>query len=330
MRVFALTFGGADYASSYYRVVQYQKPLQSHGIDLDFCPVKSFDWRRSLLDFDAVLLQKKLLPVSKVRWLHRNSKRLIYDTDDAIWHAQKGSHHWWTTWRMRRRLKAIANRSALCLAANSVLANFLERWNENVHVLPMALDDVTWRMRDSSGPHDKPIRIGWAGKGVNLGYLYAIEPALLKIQHAHPQVQFVIFSGDRPQFKHLECEFIAYKSGLEPDAIRGFDIGLLPLAAGPFAEGKSPIKALQYMASGIPAVVSPRGATRDMFQEGETALFAEEDAEWERALSVLIADRELRVRMGTAARRQFEANYALRSAAIQFASSLRSVTGTAA
>lgn len=330
MRVFALTFGGADYASSFYRVVQFQKPLRDYGIELEICPIKSFAWRGSLMEYDLVLLQKKLVPRRKLGWLLRNSRKLVFDTDDAIWHAQKGAHHWWTNWRTRGRLRAIVRHAKACLTANSVLASYLERWNPRVSVFPMALDETIWTQKIERVDEPKPVRIGWAGKGVNLPYLHAIEPALATLKRKCPSVEFAVYSGERPKFSELAYEYLPYRPGTEPEAIRTFDIGLLPLAEGPFAEGKSPIKALQYMACGIASVVSPRGATRDMFEQGQSAVFAETDDEWLRGLERLVGDRALRLGIGSAARERFERTYALRAAVPKLAGLLRSITETEA
>ena len=65
------------------------------------------------------------------------------------------------------------------------------------------------------------------------------------------------------------------------------------------------------MATGIPTILTPHGATRDMFREGETGLFASSNEEWQRAIASLVRDQELRRRIGTRARALFEETYEL-------------------
>ena len=91
--------------------------------------------------------------------------------------------------------------------------------------------------------------------------------------------------------------------------VRRFDIGLLPLERSAFAAAKSPIKGLQYMASGIPTVATPLAATRELFGDSGGALFAEDVEDWERAIGALIARPEERQTRGAAARRFFEAHH---------------------
>ena len=106
MRVLALTFGDEHQASSKYRVFQFVEPLAKLGIRLEPTPANSFkDWSE-VRHYDAVLVQKKLFRSGKVRYLRRNTKRLIYDIDDAIWHPHGKEHSFFTNIRNRWRLQA--------------------------------------------------------------------------------------------------------------------------------------------------------------------------------------------------------------------------------
>src|SRR5439155_24902641 len=153
--------------------------------------------------------------------------------------------------------------------------------------------------------------IGWSGHPVNLPYLEAIEPALVQAQVENPQIEFTFFCGKAPVFRKLKYRHIRFEPDTEADAIRSFDVGLLPLAPGAFAAGKSPIKGLQYMATGIPTILTPLGATRDMFREGETGIFASTHEEWQRAIASLVRDQGFRARIGTRARAVFAETYEL-------------------
>jgi glycosyltransferase involved in cell wall biosynthesis len=126
-------------------------------------------------------------------------------------------------------------------------------------------------------------------------------------------------SGEKPAFGRLPYTHIPYQAGQEAQVVRSFDIGLLPLGRSKFAEGKSPIKGLQYMACGIPSVVSPLGATRAMFRQAETALFAQEEAEWTQSLLQLVRSPDLREALSGRVRRHFEQHYALSQTASRFA-----------
>ena len=324
MNVLALNFGGRDCASSFYRIWQYQKPLQELGITLEGFSANAFsEWNR-VGDFDVVIVQKKLFSLGLIRKLRGRAKKLIYDVDDAIWHPQHRPHHFLTRWRTAFRLGKIVQCADLCTPANAVLAGYLRPWSRKTSILPMALDQDSWPVKSPSS--GAAVRIGWSGAPVNLQYLEAIEASLVQVQQANPNVEFVIFSGQRPRFAHgLNYTFVPYQPGREAETVRGFDIGLLPLPASKFAEGKSPIKGLQYLASGLPAVVSPLGATGEMFQEAETALFARSESEWVETLNRLVRRPELRRALGQRARERFEATHALDKTTRLFANLLRAL-----
>ena len=101
-----------------------------------------------------------------------------------------------------------------------------------------------------------------------------------------------------------------------------FDIGLLPLPATPFGDGKSPIKGLQYMATGLAVVLSPALAAQEMFEHKRTGLFARTLDEWVSCLKLLLPNPALRRELARNARAQFESHYTLGSNAEKLAAVL--------
>jgi glycosyltransferase involved in cell wall biosynthesis len=322
IRVLALTFGDETTASSYYRIFQYIQPLREHGIHLQPTSATGFSSWDEAAAADCVIVQKKLLKRTALTRLRRTAKRLVYDVDDAIWHPHRRPHSWLTNWRTRLRLACITRLADVCVAANDVLAEQLRRFTPRVVVVPMALDEKRWYPLTTRSA-GAPLRIGWAGHPVNLTYLQQIEPALVQTQQQFSTVEFAIFSGQPPEFSSLRFTHLHFAPGTEPETIRNFVIGLLPLPDDDFSAAKSPIKGLQYMACGIPTVVAPVGAAAQMFADHETALFARNLSEWQAALARLISEASLRAQLGRHARRVFETTYTLSRTTTQLASVLR-------
>ncbi len=79
--------------------------------------------------------------------------------------------------------------------------------------------------------------------------------------------------------------------------MRTFDIGLLPLPDDPFVQGKSPIKTLQYFASGVAVVGQDVGATAEFLQHDVTGLTVTAERTWQENLRRLIEDTDLRARL---------------------------------
>lgn len=308
LRVLALTFGGRETASTYYRVAQYVEILRAnHGIELVMHRADDFSRAPELRDFDRVFVQKKLLRGSERRAVMAAGRPVLYDIDDAIWHPHGRRHSWFTRWRTDQRLAAIARGASLCLASNEYLAAGLRRFTDRVRILPMALDESIWTPRKAATA-GSAIRLGWAGAPGNLRYLEALEPDLERVLAEFPAARVAVFSGARPNFRRIDFDYLPYESGREADVVRRFDIGLLPLPRDPFASGKSPIKALQYMASGVPAIADAAEGAAEIFAGGG-ALLAREPGDWSMHLRALLSSAAERAAVGQLARARFVANH---------------------
>lgn len=310
LRILVLTFGDENTPSTRFRIAQYLEMLETVGIRCTLVPAREFRDFSSLGGYDTVLLQKTLLNSGTVRRLRRGARRLIYDVDDLIWLAPGKVHNFITRFRIGRRLKTIVQCADLCLAANQVIAADLEQAGGTTTLIPMALDGRVWRPRpvDSEG---QSLTIGWSGAPKNLAFLSAILPQLREVQGRFPDVRWQVHSGENPRFPDFRYEHVPFVPGNEPATVAGFDIGLLPLPDDPFVRGKSPIKGLQYCASGLAVVADPIGATRELLLDNVNCLWVEGEQTWVTALSRLIGDTELRRQLGARARTNFEQRHDL-------------------
>ena len=308
MKLLALTFGDENCASTRYRLLQYLPLMEAEGITLDHTPAKSFDQWNALRDYDAVILQKTLLSRRKVRRLAKRSKRLLYDADDRIWLRPGKPYSWLTRLRLSLRVRQICRYAGCCMAANGIIAADLRQHGKEPVVIPMALDGNIWFPPEK---REGPLTIGWTGSPASLQYLEPIRPAMVATQRAHPEVRWQIHCGKDPVWGDLKYEHIPFTPGNEPATVRQFDIGLLPLPAGEFAQGKSPIKALQYFASGVALIHAPIGSTVELTQNNSLGLPASTRTDWIAALEQLCGDVSLRENMTEGARHRFTAYHEL-------------------
>jgi len=102
----------------------------------------------------------------------------------------------------------------------------------------------------------------------------------------------------------------------EPTEVRDLqeiDIGLYPLPDEEWVLGKSGLKALQYMALGIPTVATRIGANSRIIEDGENGFLVSDQEEWKDRLLVLAADPDLRRRVGDAASRTVAERFSVRA-----------------
>lgn len=314
--------GGQSVPSARFRVRQYVKDLRTHQIDMDeYMPVVGdayppvgvaarLPWLTSQLaqrfkqvhaarGHQLTVLQRQMVStVNTFEWLTKRPRLL--DVDDAIWlSARFGSVP-----RLVRQCDGV-------VCGNSWLADYFSRFNERIHVVPTAVD--TRLFRPARVPPGAARRfIGWIGTSGNLKYLQAIEPALLKVLAQLDDVDVLVISDKAPELHQLPASRVVYRSWSaknEVADIQAMSVGLMPLQDSEWARAKCSFKMLQYMACGVPAVVSPVGMNSEVAALGG-ALLAQSFAGWVDALASLLRDETLRQSCGAVAREVIERHYA--------------------
>jgi len=189
-----------------------------------------------------------------------------------------------------------------------------------VHVLPNGVNLA----RFHTAPPDAAVRkglnldggpvIGFVG-GLRQWHGVEVLPELFqRLSARHRDLQLVI-AGDGPLRGELErgLEIRGLRSrtvmtGLVPHeqvpgVIRQFDIALAPYPQLEHAFYFSPLKLFEYMACGVPVVAAELGQIAEIVHSGETGFLypAGNLEEMEACCERLLADRELRQKMGQAA-----------------------------
>jgi glycosyltransferase involved in cell wall biosynthesis len=124
-----------------------------------------------------------------------------------------------------------------------------------------------------------------------------------------------------------ENVFVPWREENEAVEIGRAHVGIMPLPDEPFARGKCGLKALQYMATGRPVVISPVGVNREIVTSGENGILASTEDEWVAALEALAESAAFRKKMGAAGRRTVEQRYSAEVVAAKFASAIRTTLG---
>jgi glycosyltransferase involved in cell wall biosynthesis len=153
--------------------------------------------------------------------------------------------------------------------------------------------------------------IGWTGTFTNLYNLQLITNVIQKLQKKH-DFNFLIIADRDPKLKDLKYTYHKWSLKTEIEDLLQMHIGIMPLINSEVEKGKCGFKAIQYMSLGIPAVVSPVGANRNVVEDGKTGYWAEKDQEWEERLERLILDEKLRIQLGTNGREKIIREYAVK------------------
>ena len=287
--------------------------LAADGFAFDFRARPSdFGQRRRLMatagNYDAVIVQRKLLDPSHARLLRRMAKRVIYDLDDAVM-TQRRDVSAWSQWLKRRRFRATAAAADHIVAGNEYLAGQFRELGRPVTVLPTVVDPDHYTVKRHA-PTDRPTLV-WIGSGSTLPYLKRWMPHLEAAAERVPGLRLVTIADQTVTSDVLPVEHVPWSEAGEAAALARGDIGIAPTPEDRWTAGKSGFKIVQYMATGLPTIASPVGANGAIVADGTTGLLPPTPDAWPDAVERLAADVSARATMGAAARQAVLNHYAL-------------------
>ncbi len=316
MKIIAIISRDLEKGSTKYRLVQYLEFLRKKRINIEFINRRTIDAStiKKVERADLVFNQKCLFKTSIAKKLIDSSQRTIFDFDDAIYTRPGNAYSFITKLRVTKRLHLWLKSSDTVTTPNEFLASYARQYSGSVKIVPMALDMETWNYYNKTPCHN--ITIGWAGAPVNIPLIEKLDPVLTSLLKKFSFIKLAIFSGLRPK---LNCpfEYYPFRPGDEPDFIKKLDIGLLPLTDEEYSMGKSPIKAIQYLACGIPIVGNVIGATAEILNN-KNSIAVTTEPEWYKALEMLINNHDLMLSMGRSGREHAKKNHNLKIIAENF------------
>jgi glycosyltransferase involved in cell wall biosynthesis len=189
--------------------------------------------------------------------------------------------------------------------------------------VPTCIEPAEWPVPDRAARTGPPV-LGWVGTPGNLTNLEPLAPVLAELCERYGTKVRVVCSQPA-ELPGVPQEFVRWTAAREQSDLEPMDIGLAPLLDAPLQRHKCGLKALQYMASGMPVVASPVGALRDIVVDGESGLLASSAGEWRQRLERLIGDDELRLRLGAQARRCVEERWSFAAHESSFEDASRGV-----
>jgi glycosyltransferase involved in cell wall biosynthesis len=341
IHVLALASYPVEAASSRYRIVQFIEPLAERGIDVVFSPFldralftalyepKKFLPRLPFVGVRALRLMRAAVQRADVVFVQREAmlfgppliewiaarlrhRPLILDLDDATYvpysspvYGRAASLLKWPS-----KTDRLIRRARVVTCGNPNIAAYVRARGAEAVVVPTVVDTRVFRPLEKL-PGSIPI-VGWIGTHGTFPYLERLFPIFERLAREQ-QFRLVIVGSGRNQVNlpGVDVETRAWRMDREAEDFRELDAGVYPIVEDAWSAGKSGFKAVQYMASGVPFVMSPVGVCATMGVPGETHLAATSDQEWLEALRELLADAALRRRMGRAGRAFAERHYAI-------------------
>lgn len=342
-----------------FRMEQWEPLLRERGVEITHAPFESeelhaliyksgnmgrkmrlvaeglarrFSQMRSLKDYDVIYVFREaalLGPAFFERLIYRSGVPMVFDFDDAVFLSYRSPMNGYLSYlKFASKVKSICRMSAHVMAGNPYLADYAREVNDNVTIIPTTIDTDRYLVKDKNADVAVPT-IGWTGSFSTVQHLDTLRPALQRLAR---QANFRLRVIGTPTYKleGIDVEAMPWRAATEMQDLDGIDIGVMPLPDDAWSKGKCGLKALQFMALGIPTVCSPVGVNTDIVQDGENGFIAATEDEWVEKLGQLINSPSLRKRLGQAGRQTVEAKYSAKVQAPRVFELLQSVVSKAA
>jgi glycosyltransferase involved in cell wall biosynthesis len=346
-------------ASTRLRIAQFIEPLRAHGIHVTLKPFldpatfdQLYDRRRwcfvalslvaavfrrllqlpRLFRADLVFVQREamLLGPPIFEWVARRVLRrpILLDLDDATFLERDSPVYG----RLATVLKGVGKTNRLIALADAVIcgsenvASYVRERGKPAMVMPTIVETALFQPLPFREPTDVPL-VGWVGSHSTYPYFERIIPVLERLAESYRFRVRVVGAGRASvEIRGVEVENLRWSLDREVDDFRTIDIGLYPMPADdPWTEGKSGLKAIQYLAVGVPFVATPVGIVNVIGDAGRTHLAAMSDEGWYEALAALLGAPERRRQMGAAGRAFALSHYSVEEFASRIAAQMRAV-----
>jgi glycosyltransferase involved in cell wall biosynthesis len=355
MRLLAIVPGIYDTSPGQrYRIEQWEPLLRKSGVEITYQPfeseelhqllhkqgrmgrklslvVKGLSRRWSLMgsvkDYDVVYVFREaalLGPPFFERWIHHSGVPMVFDFDDAVFVSYRSPSNGYLSYlKFASKTKTICRMASHVMAGNPYLAEYARRVNQRVTLVPTTIDTEKYTVPARKAETDW-LTIGWTGSFSTVQHLDTLRSALEKLA-TRARFRLRVIGTSSYQLHGVDVEAMAWRSATELEDLKAIDIGIMPLPNDAWSKGKCGLKALQFMALGIPTVCSPVGVNTDIIQDEQNGFIAGSEDEWIDKLGRLLQSAELRKVLGGAGRATVEARYSANVQAPRVHELLRSV-----
>jgi glycosyltransferase involved in cell wall biosynthesis/SAM-dependent methyltransferase len=333
LRVVALASYPDEAACTRFRIAQFIELLGERGADvrlLPFLTTSAFrrlydprQWLRTMLALgvgtlrrftqlltvyraDVIFVQREamLLGPPVLEWfVARVARRpIVLDLDDATYLNQSSVYGRITRFlKAQRKTDRLIDWASVVICGNDWIADHVRSRGKVAAVVMPTVVDTKAFVPVEKDPTRVPV-IGWVGSHSTTEYLKAIVPVLARLRQEFEFRVRVVGAAHPISIPGVEVESLPWQRDREIHDFQTLDIGVYPLPDDMWAKSKSGLKAIEYLAVGVPFVASPVGVVASAGLAGTTHFLASTEQEWYESLGILLRDPQQRKRMGGAGR----------------------------
>jgi glycosyltransferase involved in cell wall biosynthesis len=320
-----------------YRLEQWEPLLRERGVDITFASFEDEElhallYKRGMMpkklqlvarglgrrlslvrkvkDYDLVYILREaalLGPPVFERLIAQSGVPMVFDFDDAIFVSYRSPSNGYLSYlKFASKTKTICRIASHVMVGNPYLADYARQVNDHVTVIPTTIDTEKYRVPERW--EKSPVVIGLTGSYSTVQHLDTMRGALKKLAEKE-SFRLRVIGTPSYECPPVDVEAMRWRADTELEDLSEIDIGMMPLPDDRWSKGKCGLKALQFMALGIPTICSPVGVNTDIIQDDQNGFIAGTEDEWVEKLTRLLRSAELRRRLGDAGRATVEEKY---------------------
>jgi len=301
-----------------YRIRAFESALAGAGCSLTVAGlprgVRQRIWQfLRLRPYDAVLLQRRLLPPWQLRPLRWFSRRLLFDFDDAILYRDSYDLRGLIDLERARRFAATVKLADTVIAGNTYLAECARAagaYPAKVVVIPTCISLERYTVTEHPAER-RGVDLVWIGSASTLQGLERQRELWEYLGQQVPALRLRVICDRFPDFNLPPVIPIQWSKRTEVAEVAAGDIGINWMPDDLWSLGKCGLKILQYQAAGLPVIANPVGIHKTLIEPGVTGFLPQTPTEWLQAIKLLVAEPALRRQMGRAARARVAAEYSV-------------------
>ena len=270
----------------------------------------------SLRKYDLIYIHMWVTPIGTTffeRLFIFLSKKVIFDLEDNVFLKnysinKDNPNPFAYLFKNSNKQLFLTKKSNYVITSSPELEKICSKLNffNNAKYITSSVD--TEKFKPIKFNENKKCVIGWTGTFSSKKYLKSLESIIQELAKT-VDFQLHIISNFDYQLSGVDLKVSQWNLKEEVKQMQTFDIGIYPLPANDWVDGKSGLKAIQYLSFGIPTVATNVGNTPNVITHGVEGLLVKTKEEWVSALKNLITNKELRREMGFKARLKAEKKY---------------------
>lgn len=249
------------------------------------------------------------------RWIRFLSKKLIYDIDDMVFLGHSSdANKLWQNLKGKNKMIYLMKTADHVITCTPKLDEFVKKYNHNTTDISSTVDTENRYIPVNQYKNDHQIVLGWSGSHSTSKYLYLLSDVLIELSKTH-DFKLIVMGDKSFHIEGVNIEAYDWAEHIEISTLQKFDIGLYPLPDEEWVYGKSGLKAIQYMALGIPTIATAIGANFRVIENQVSGFLIppSNHNEWKKVIEKLIMDPLHREKIGAAAKKKIDQEYSLKA-----------------